>query len=161
MKRAVLCGIALMSTATAVAQPPVAPPQTMTLTGCILGGAKSRQIALVNALALPEGTATTPTAPPPPDATPRTSESAATEATVRGTAPAGSSASSVNGYRLSGADMTAWIGRRVQIVGTLVSSPGGSSGTPIGTSGTKNGPLPMPEFRVVSVQPITGACPLK
>jgi len=161
MKIAVLCGIALMSAATAFAQAPVAPPHTMTLTGCIMGGTNSRPIALVNALALPAGTTPTPAEPPPPEATTGTTGSV-TEAVVRGTAPAGSSASSVNGYRLSGADMTAWVGRRVEVVGMLVSSPSGSSATPVGTAGTtKTDPLPMPEFRVVSVQPITGQCPIK
>ena len=167
MKIAVFCGIALTSAATASAQAPVAPPHTMTLTGCIMGGTKSRPIALVNALALPVGTTPapaeppTPAEPPPPDATTGTPGSV-TEAVVRGTAPAGSSASSVNGYRLSGADMTAWVGRRVEVVGMLVSSPVGSSTTPVGTAGTtKTDPLPMPEFRVISVQSITGQCPIK
>jgi hypothetical protein len=59
--------------------------------------------------------------------------------------------------------MTSWIGRRVEIVGTLVSSPTASSAAPVGTTGTfgKTDTLPIPEFRVVSVQPITGACPAR
>jgi len=76
-------------------------------------------------------------------------------ATAAGTAPAGSSASSVSGYRLSGTDMTGWIGRRVQLVGSLVQTPVGTSAATVGanTSGV------LPEFRVVSVQPISGDCP--
>jgi len=84
-----------------------------------------------------------------------------TTGTVAGTAPAGSSSSSASGYRLSGADMSTWIGKRVQIVGSLVpaaastgafrssigASPAGASGTPA-----------LPEFHVVSVSPATGDC---
>jgi pyruvate/2-oxoglutarate dehydrogenase complex dihydrolipoamide acyltransferase (E2) component len=167
---ALLVSIALGSTATVLAQPPVPAPQTTTLTGCVTGGSKSQPITLMNALVLPPGAvspapdtaqpASEAAAPPPPAAA---TPAVGAAASVQGTAPAGSSPSSVGGYRLSGTDMTAWIGRRVQIVGTLVSSPA-SSATPTGTSGsTKRGPefLPMPEFRVVSVQPITGACPAK
>ena len=165
MKIFVLCSIAFTSAATVFAQAPVAPPHTMTLTGCITGGTKARPISLVNALALPVGTEATPpepTPPPPPNVNTPTAGSVGTTGIVRGSAPAGSSASSVGGYRLSGTDMTPWIGRRVQLVGILVSSPAGSSGIPISISGTtKTDPLPMPEFRVVSVQPITGACSLK
>jgi hypothetical protein len=167
MKTAVLCGIVLTSAATAFAQlPAVAPPQTTTLTGCVTGGTKSRPIALVNALPVPAGAATTALVAPEAAAAAvavGTSGSVGTAGTIRGTAPAGSSGSSISGYRLSGADMTAWIGRRVQVVGTLVSSPTASSAAPIGTAGTLGKPdaLPIPEFRVVSVQPITGACPAR
>jgi len=43
-----------------------------------------------------------------------------TSGAVTGTAPAGSSSSGVSGYRLSGVDMTSWVGKRVQLVGTVV-----------------------------------------
>lgn len=166
MKAAVLCGIALTSAVTTLAQAPVTPlPHTTTLTGCVIGGTKSRPITLLNALVLPLAT----TAPAPPGATPDAARDTATgtagavgaAGTVRGTAPAGSSASSLSGYRLSGADMTSWIGRRVEVVGALVSSPTASSAAPVGTAGTpgKTDTLAIPEFRVVSVQPITGVCP--
>jgi hypothetical protein len=170
MKLAVLGGIVLISTATVLAQPPVPAPQTTTLTGCVTGGSKSQPITLMNALVLPAGAgAAAPDSAPPaaevavPPAAEATVPAPAIAASVRGTAPAGSSPSSAGGYRLSGTDMTAWIGRRVQIVGILVSSPTGSSAKPTGTTGgrEKNEPLPMPEFRVMSVQPITGACPAK
>jgi pilus assembly protein FimV len=84
---------------------------------------------------------------------------AGASAQVAGTAPAGSSASSLSGYRLSGTDMTAWIGKRVQIVGTVVpSTPGAAS--PTAAAGAPSAPA-FPEFRVMSVQPTTGDCPQK
>jgi hypothetical protein len=73
---------------------------------------------------------------------------------VTGTAPAGSSASTASGYRLSGADMTSWVGQRVQIVGSVVPATAGA-GAP--TAGAANPGLQ--EFRVLSVQPMTGDCP--
>lgn len=168
MTTAVFGGIVLISAATVLAQPPVPAPQTTTLTGCVTGGSKSQPITLMNALVLPAG-AVAPSPdiaqPPPEPAVPPAAPApeAGTAAKVQGTAPAGSSPSSVGGYRLSGTDMAAWVGRRVQIVGVLVSSPTGSSAKPTGTTGgrRRSDPLPMPEFRVMSVQPITGACPAK
>ena len=76
-------------------------------------------------------------------------------AQVSGTAPAGSSASSVTGYRLSGADMAGWVGRRVQIVGMLSPTTTPTSEANPATNATAT----TPEFRVVSVQPISGNCP--
>ena len=58
----------------------------------------------------------------------------------------------MNGYRLSGSDMTAWSGQRVEIVGTLVpGNPSASAG--VGTAAS------VPEFRVQTVRPVTGDCP--
>jgi hypothetical protein len=57
----------------------------------------------------------------------------------------------MNGYALSGTDMTAWAGQRVQVVGTIVppsSGPSAGSATPT-----------FPELRVQSVQPVSGPCP--
>jgi len=172
MTLAVLGSIVLISTATVPAQPPVPAPQTTTLTGCVTGGSKAQPITLMNALVLPAGAVApapdtaqpAPEAPVPPSpATTQSVPAVGAAASIQGTAPAGSSSSSVGGYRLSGTDMTAWIGRRVQIAGVLVSSPTASSVKPTGTGGGrgKSEPLPMPELRVVSVQPITGACPAK
>ena len=79
-------------------------------------------------------------------------------ASIAGTAPAGSSGSSITGYRLSGTDMTSWIGRRVQIVGAIVPPAPGAS--PTAAAGARNASA-FPEFRVVSVEPITGDCPQK
>ena len=71
-----------------------------------------------------------------------------------------SSASGVDGYRLSGLNVTPWIGRRVQITGVFV--PSTAAEQPVAEDATVAGaepPPPMPEFRVVSVQPVTGPCP--
>jgi len=89
-----------------------------------------------------------------------TTEPIAAAATASGTAPAGSSASSIDGYRLTGADMTSWIGRRVEVIGTVVSpAPTAAAATePRAAAGTPAPPT-MPEFRVISVQPVTGPCP--
>jgi len=78
-----------------------------------------------------------------------------TSGTIAGTAPAGSSTSSVSGYRLSGSDMSGWVGRRVQIVGSVVPAAAGASISAAGASTSAS----TPEFRVVSVQPVTGDCP--
>jgi hypothetical protein len=91
-------------------------------------------------------------APIPPSAT------AGASASIAGTAPAGSSGSSVSGYRLSGTDMSSWLGRRVQIVGSLVPAAPGATPT-IGAAGAAH--ATFPEFRVISVQPMTGDCPQK
>ena len=107
------------------------------------GAAAPSSSPLLDAVSLPE------TQPP---------SAVGTSGTITGTAPAGSSTSSISGYRLSGADMTPWVGRRVQIVGTLV--PAAARASSGGTAASKSlaGAIAMPEFRVVSVQPITGSC---
>ena len=81
-----------------------------------------------------------------------------TSGTIEGTAPAGSSASTVDGYRLSGVDMTTWIGRRVQIMGT-VSPPAALTQAVAVETSERVALAAMPEFRVMSVQPVTGPCP--
>jgi len=94
------------------------------------------------------------TAAAPPAAT--RPAGAPTSAAVAGTAPAGSSGSSISGYRLTGTDMSSWVGRRVQIAGSVVPaapSAAASSATPGGPT------VSLPEFRVVSVQSVTGDCP--
>jgi hypothetical protein len=97
-------------------------------------------------------------APAPPSAqspvgtsgskTPATS--GATGVAVTGTAPAGSSASSVSGYQLSGTDMQPWIGKRVQVIGTFAPPPAASANA---------GAPAMREFKVQTVTPATGPCP--
>ena len=59
------------------------------------------------------------------------------------------------GYRLSGHDMSAWVGRRVQAIGTMDLVP--PQFIP-GTVDTSN-PATFQEFHVVSVVPLTDACP--
>jgi hypothetical protein len=84
---------------------------------------------------------------------------AGTTGIVTGTAPAGSSGSSITGYRLSGADMQPWIGKRVQLVGTFVPAAASTSGaTTPGTVTSGTSAPPVLEFRVQSVQPVTGSC---
>jgi len=57
--------------------------------------------------------------------------------------------------------MTAWVGQRVQIVGSVVTptAPAGSSSSATGSTGAASGATAMPEFRVISVQPVSGPCP--
>jgi hypothetical protein len=81
-----------------------------------------------------------------------------TSGVLAGTAPAGSSASSVDGYRLSGVDMTSWIGRRVQIMGTLLPPKASTQPVAVVTS-DQAAAGSMREIRVLSVQPVTGGCP--
>src|SRR5262245_27517245 len=77
---------------------------------------------------------------------------------IVGTAPSGSSASSVDGYRLSGVDMTAWIGHRVQLIGFVIpAAPRTQSDAVERGEGIDFGAVPV--FRVVGVQPATGPCP--
>ncbi|PYQ89760.1 MAG: hypothetical protein DMG03_01630 [Acidobacteria bacterium] len=74
------------------------------------------------------------------------------------TASGAGTTAAMNGYRLSGADMSSWSGQRVQIVGTVV--PGQASAAAAPTNATNAGAaVPMPEFRVQSVQPVDGPCP--
>ena len=86
------------------------------------------------------------------------SSTAGTTGVMTGTAPAGSSGSSITGYRLSGTDMQPWIGKRVQLLGTFApaaAAPAGS--TPAAVTGGASTP-PALEFRVQTVQPVTGPC---
>jgi hypothetical protein len=59
------------------------------------------------------------------------------------------------GYRLSGSNMSSWVGRRVQVIGTMDLIP------PQIIPGTVDptNPGAFPEFHVQSVLPLTGACP--
>jgi hypothetical protein len=85
---------------------------------------------------------------------------AGTTGVITGTAPAGSSGSSITGYRLSGTDMQPWLGKRVQLLGTFVpaaAAPAGSTTTAAVTGGASM--PPALEFRVQTVQPVTGPCP--
>jgi hypothetical protein len=80
--------------------------------------------------------------------------SSATAGNAAGSPGAGTATS---GYRLSGADVTGFRGRRVQIVGTLV-EPGAAGTAATGAAGTATN-TGSREFRVQSVQPISGSCP--
>jgi hypothetical protein len=182
MKTTVLCGIAFVCSSTAFAQTSAASvteaPKTITLTGCVGGGTNDQPITLANAMVIPSNEqAGVPTPAPSPvpnpvsdpatqppttvgtSGTAGTSGAIGTSGTITGTAPAGSSTSSISGYRLSGTDMSSWLGRRVQIVGTVVPAASDASTVTPGAAriGPDGSPV-MPEFRVVSVQPITGSC---
>ncbi|HKB11994.1 MAG TPA: hypothetical protein VKD69_15135 [Vicinamibacterales bacterium] len=61
----------------------------------------------------------------------------------------------MSGYRLSGTDMSSWIGKRVQITGSL--APAAPAAAP--STGAADAQAAFPEFRVVTVQPIAGDCP--
>lgn len=164
---------------------PVAADQTakaITLTGCVGGGAASKPITLSQAMIVP-GTSQpgqidqtpspipapvssepTERAVPPPTPSPvgtsgtkiPGSAPAGTSGVVTGTAPAGSSGSSLTGYRLSGADMQPWIGRRVQVIGTFV--PAAPPAVAPTVTGAASAP-PILEFQVQTVQPASGSCP--
>ena len=153
--------------------------KTVTLTGCVGGGSGTAPITLSQAMIVPTtpqpdetpspvpSSVSSPATEPPEAALPPSGAAtvtpsigtsgtkmpgpgtAGTTGVITGTAPAGSSGSSVTGYRLSGADMQPWIGKRVQLVGTFApaaAATGGAS-TP-----------PALEFRVQAVQPVTGPC---
>jgi hypothetical protein len=100
---------------------------------------------------------------PSPTGTSGTKSSASgtdgTTGVVTGTAPAGSSASSVTGYRLSGADMQPWIGKRVQLIGTFAPAAAAATASAPGTAIAAPGAPPVLEFKVQSVQAATGSCP--
>ena len=199
MKTVVLCCITLLAVAPAFAQtsaPASADPanKTVTLTGCVGGGADSAPITLSQAMVVPTTAApgqpdSAPSPVPssasspatqPPDATLPPSGAAAvtpsptgtsgtkmpgssgagTTGVVTGTAPAGSSGSSITGYRLSGTDMQPWVGKRVQLLGTFVPAAAASAGSTTTTAVTGGASAPPAlEFRVQTVQPVTGPCP--
>src|SRR5262245_9598583 len=187
MKSLLLCGITLLGSSVAFAQRPIPPdagaaPRTIMLTGCVgRGGTSAQPFTLTSAIVVPateQAGIVTPSpipaaaSPPPtrPPAATRTARATGTPGAVgtsgtivAGTAPAGSSSSSASGYTLSGIDLSAWMGRRVQIVGSLVpaaASAAAPSPTSIGAAriGPDGSPL-LPELRVVSVSPVTGDCP--
>jgi hypothetical protein len=158
-------------------------PKTIAVTGCVAGGSKSEPVTLTQAMVLPFGspavtpepisaaepaapvspqpsqvsaTPTQPQSPVQPEPPSRSSAipgAVGTSGTIAGTAPVGSSASTLDGYHLSGVDMTTWIGRRVQIVGTV--EPAKEA---VALDAAKPAVPPMPTLRVMSVQPVTGPC---
>jgi hypothetical protein len=123
-------------------------------------------------------TATTPTTQTPPTATGTAGSAGATGSNPTGmvgsTPPAatgsvaagspagapataaGTSNAGISGYRLSGVDVNSYVGRRVQIVGTMVPL---NSAAAAGSATAAPGAPAMQEFHVISVQPTTGTCP--
>jgi hypothetical protein len=149
------------------------------MTGCVAGGSDARPFTLANALVLPDAPKpgadpeTPSPVPPPVSATPTepagsgtTAASATAGATggaggaipvAAGTSGSAAKDSNVGTYSLTGTDMTPWSGKRVQIVGTVVSPKTAStSAPPAGANTDAAAPL---EFRVQSVQSVAGPCP--
>jgi hypothetical protein len=108
----------------------------------------------------PAGAAAVPAPTPVGTSGTKTSASTRTASSgvVTGTAPAGSSRSSVTGYRLSGVDMQPWIGKRVQVIGMFAPAPAAASGATQATAPKTTIAAPVLEFKVQSVQPATGPC---
>jgi hypothetical protein len=67
-----------------------------------------------------------------------------------------SSPVATTGYRLSGADVSGFRGQRVQIVGSLVKSASSATSSAATPGATTTG---VREFKVQSVQAISGSCP--
>jgi hypothetical protein len=104
---------------------------------------------------LPPTSAGTPGAAGTSGTTP-TSVTGTTGVVAAGATP--NTASGLGGYRLSGVDMTSWAGQRVQVMGTFSPSAATAAGTT--ATGASGAPAAPPlEFRVQSVQPMSGPCP--
>jgi len=88
---------------------------------------------------------------PPPVGTGATGTTATGSQQTAAPSAASQTAGQVAGYRLSGADVQPFSGQRVQVVGMFAPSRAGSTGA----SGSAANA--MPEFRVISIQPI-GPC---
>src|SRR5262245_7321065 len=160
-------------------------PGTITLSGCVGGGIGSGLITMMSptigpsptqaasglqpAYRLPPAWSTTPALPilPPSESgavatygtiapgsrgalgtTGRTAVGAV--GTVGSAAPAPPS-----GYFLTGSDMSSWVGRRVQVEGTLTSA---TIDIYPAVAGAASPPF-LQEFRVLGVVPLIGACP--
>lgn len=173
MKLLTLGGIAMICAATASSQTTGAATsqsrpqttassktaQTVTMTGCVgsLSGSTGGFV-LSNPLVIPSSSPTSAARAPESSSTAATPSTPGTSSAPIGTSGA---VDAKDGYRLSGTDMSSWAGRRVQIVGVVVpatTGPAAKSG--VGGSGSTTGQT-LPEFRVQTVQPITGSCPEK
>ncbi len=145
--------------------------QTMTMTGCVGGtGAIDQPFVLSNISVL--GTA--------PGTTTGVTGTSGGAGNTPGTATGPGSAAapaSAGTYQLTGRDLSAYVGRRVQVVGT-VTPTAASSGTAMnsgtagtmgttgaagttgttGTAGTPGATGPIPQFKVQSVNVLPGTC---
>jgi hypothetical protein len=185
MRIAIATGLVLISTGWASAQtssPPDAasPAKTVTISGCVAGSSGAQPFTLANALVLPDAprpgadSETPSPAPPPVSAIPTEPAGSGTTAAsaiigASGTAgnaiPAaagtsGSTAkdSNVGTYTLTGTDMTPWAGKRVQVVGTVISAKtAAASASPAAGASTETA-APL-ELKVQSVQGVAGSCP--
>jgi len=161
---AMLCALAASAqTFPAVSQPEAqataasSAAQSITLSGCVGSiNHSATEFMLSNPAVVP-----TAAQPGMPTTNALPSPLSASTATNPPTAAAGAGAQtkpSIDGYHLSGVNMNAWSGRRVQVVGVVVPlpTPGSPASGAVVTSGTTGQVLP--EFRVQSVQPIIGDC---
>jgi len=172
------CANVFAQTATPITPPQMPGTSTtgaITMSGCVGGGIGSGPITMMSPTIAPSSTqpgsvasSATPSssqssvvAPPayqptsaPPAGAPTTSGSGAVGTT--GTAASGvvgtAGTTGPSGYRLTGSDLNAWVGRRVQVVGTMAPL---TAETNVPTAG----PASLQEFRVQSVVPLTGPCP--
>jgi hypothetical protein len=176
MKLPILGGVLVCAAAVCAAQTASKPSSTvrarqkMTLSGCVTAGTTA---ADPFTLTVPETagnpTVPTPGAPPAVGALPPLGTTGTRGAEVN------SDATPARGYRLSGTNMKPYVGKRVRIVGGFVPSPNAaatagaaSSGVvpPTGVDGAINsattpnttGVVALPEFNVVTVRAMPGAC---
>ncbi|HEX7795941.1 MAG TPA: hypothetical protein VF456_16385 [Vicinamibacterales bacterium] len=183
MKPIVFGLIFVSAAATAYAQVarPILPPPpygpvatgTLTVSGCVTGGGVGAgPFAMLNPKIVPStiapesiAGAARPVAIPPISITPMhlppdlsysepgaVGTAGTSEAGYVGTA--GVSPTGFLGYRLTGSDMTSWVGRRVQVSGTPVPLDPET----MEAIADSNAPY-FQDFNVESVVPLTGACP--
>jgi hypothetical protein len=170
--------LAAAASANAQVARPILPPTygssttgTMTMSGCVSGGGVGAgPITMMSPTVAPStiapGSVTSLARPitiPPVSITPMYLPPAASyEPPAVGTSGSGTSGavgttgvSSAEaaplGYRLTGSDMTSWVGRRVQVSGVLV--------PPDPELASSAEAVYFPEFDVHSVVPLTGVCP--
>jgi len=165
---AYLCGVSLSAhtaQSTTPQQMPGAPASSgaaspsVTVRGCVGGGANGEPFTLSDVSTVPPGEGSAPTGTAGIASTPGTASSPGTPGTVgtRNTAP-------VVGYRLlSKDDISSFVGKRVQVAGTVVppTAPAGASDSATGTTAAASaaGVAQMPQMRVTSIEPIAGTCP--
>jgi hypothetical protein len=166
-----LCGVSLSlhsAQSTTPQQTPGAPPSagaaspSVTVRGCVGGGANAEPFTLTDVSTVPPAESGAPTGTAGIASTPGTPGTAGTASTpgtsgTRGTPP-------VIGYRLlSKDDISSLVGKRVQVVGTVVppTAPAGASDSATGTSAAASAGsvAQMPQLRVTSIEPIAGTCP--
>ena len=129
------------------------------------GVGDANEFVLINAAATAASSGTTGVPPATPPTTPPTTEVPPTGAT--GTEPAGTAAYELTGKNESQA--AAFVGKRVEIVGTLKAAEVGPAGTTGGTTAGKpptgvdvaGADLRLREVEVASVRQITGTCPVR
>lgn len=173
--------VATTTTASAQVARPILPPApygptttgTLTLSGCVtVGGVAAESFTMVNPTVAPStsaretlaGAENPITIPPisitpmhlPPELSysepPAVGTTGVSEGGYVGTA--GVSPNGLVGYRLTGSDMSAWVGRRVRVTGTPVPMD------PEALEAIADSSAPYyQDFSVESAVPLTGVCP--